>query len=133
MDCRPPDRPPPICLAHPARKVAYVVEIGDDLVPLRMWLWLLAKFTLAWHVTNLAAPTLAAERLSLDRQIGTIPVTPSRCDLIPSPQAKVDRALHRLLVFPDRPSVIEAFGNGSDRLPRPSVVQRKLANVDRTM
>ena len=69
------------CLAHLARDVAYVVEVSDDPVPWRLQLWLQSVFALAERVTDLAAATLSAKRRSLDRQLGAILATPSRCDL----------------------------------------------------
>ncbi len=72
------------CLAHLARDVAYAVEVSDDPVPWRLQLWLQRVFDLAKRVTDLAASTLSAKRRSLDRQLGAILATPSRCDLTAS-------------------------------------------------
>lgn len=87
------------CLAHLARDVAYVVEVSDDLVPWRLQLWLQTVFALAERVTDFAASTLGAKRRSLDRQLGAIRATPSRCDLTRALQAKISRARDQLLVF----------------------------------
>jgi transposase len=81
-----------ICLAHLARDVAYVVEASDDPVPWRLQLWLHAVFALAERVTTLATSTLAAKRLTLDRQLGAILATSSGCDLTRDLQAKIGRA-----------------------------------------
>jgi transposase len=91
------------CLAHLARNVAYVLDASDDPVPWRLQLWLHDVFALAEHVTDLAASTLLAKRRSLDRRLGAILATPSRCDLTCDLQAKIGRARDQLLVFP-RPS-----------------------------
>ena len=116
------------CLAHLARDVAYVVEASDDPVPWRLQLWLRSVFALAERVTDLATSTLAAKRRSLDRQLGAILATPSRCDLTRDLQAKIGRARHQLLVFLAHPGAVEPTNNGSERLLRPSVVQRKVTN-----
>ena len=121
------------CLAHLARDVAYGVETSDDPVPWRLQLWLGSVFALAERVTNLAASTLAAKRRSLDRQLGAILATPSRCDLTRELQAKISRARDQLLVFLDNPGAVEPTNNGSERLLRPSVVQRKVTNGYRAM
>ena len=121
------------CLAHLARDVAYVVETSDDPVPWRLQLWLRSVFALAEHVTDLAASTLAAKRRSLDRQLGAILATPSRCDLTRDLQAKIGRARNQLLVFLAHPGAVEPTNNGSERLLRPSVVQRKVTNGYRAM
>ena len=94
------------CLAHLARDVAYVVETSDDPVPGRLQLWLRSVFALAEHVTDLATSTLAAQRRTLDRQLGAILATPSRCDLTRDLQAKIGRARNQLLVFFDHPGAV---------------------------
>ncbi|MFB0493696.1 hypothetical protein ABIE45_006352 [Methylobacterium sp. OAE515] len=75
------------CRGHLARDVAYAVEVSDDPVPWRLQLWLQRVFALAERVTDLAAATLSAKRRSLDRQLGAILATPSRCDLTRELQA----------------------------------------------
>jgi transposase len=121
------------CLAHLARDVAYLVETSDDPVPWRLQLWLQSVFALAGRVTDLAVSTLAAKRRSLDRQLGAILATPSHCDLTQALQAKIGRARDQLLVFLAHPGAVEATNNGSERLLRPSVVQRKMTNGYRAM
>lgn len=103
------------CLAHLARDVAYVVETSDDPVPWRLQLWLASVFALAERVTDLATSTLAAKRRSLDRQLGAILATPSRCDLTRTLQAKIGRARDQLLVFLAHPGTVEPTNNGSER------------------
>ena len=121
------------CLAHLARDIAYAVETSDDPVPWRLQLWLRSVFALAEHVTDLATSTLSAKRRSLDRQLGAILATPSRCDLTRALQDKISRARDQLLVFLAYPGVVEATSNGSERLLRPSVIQRKVTNGYRAM
>ncbi|WP_419829823.1 IS66 family transposase [Methylobacterium sp.] len=121
------------CLAHLARDVAYVVEVSDDPVPWRLQLWLRSVFALAERVTDLATSTLAAKCRSLDRQLGTILATQSGCDLTRALQAKIGRARDQLLVFLAHPGAVEPTNNGSERLLRPSVIQRKMTNGYRAM
>src|ERR1700712_2148601 len=121
------------CLAHLAREVAYAVEASDDPVPWRLQLWLQSVFALAERVTDLAASTLSAKRRSLDRQLGAILATSSRCDLTRALQAKISRARDQLLVFLAYPGKVEPTNNGSERLLRPAVVQRKVTNGYRAM
>lgn len=121
------------CLAHLSRDVAYALEASDDLVPFRLQLWLQSVFVLAEQVTDLAASTLAAKRRSLDRQLGAILATPSRCDLTRDLQAKIGRARDQLLVFLSYPGRVEVTNNGCERLLRPAVVQRKVTNGYRAM
>ncbi len=115
------------------RDVAYVVEASDDPVPWRLQLWLQSVFALAERVTDLAAATLSAKRRTLDRQLGAILATSSRCDLSRDLQAKISRARDQLLVFLAYPGKVEPTNNGSERLLRPAVVQRKVTNGYRAM
>lgn len=112
---------------------SYVVEASDDLVPWRLQLWLASVFTLVERVTTLATSTLAAKRRSLDRQLGAILATPSGCDLTRNLQAKIGRARAQLLVFLAHPGAVEPTNNGSERLLRPAVIQRKMTNGYRAM
>ena len=121
------------CLAHLARDVAYAVDTSDDPVPWRLQLWLQSVFALAERATDLAASTLAAKRRGLDRQLGAILATPSHCDLTRDLQAKIGRARRQLLVFLDHPGAVEPTNNGSERLLRPAVIQRKMTNGYRAM
>ena len=121
------------CLAHLARDVAYAVEASDDPIPFRLQLWLRAVFALARHVATFAASTLAAKRRSLERQLGAILVSASRCDLTRALQAKIGRARDQLLVFLDHPGLVEATNNDCERALRPAVVQRKVTNGYRAM
>ena len=120
-------------LTHLARDVAYAVDTSHDPVPWRLQLWLQSVFALAERATDLAASTLAAKRRSLDRQLGAILATPSRCDLTRDLQAKIGRARRQLLVFLDHPCAVEPTNNGSERLLRPAVIQRKMTNGYRAM
>ena len=82
---------------------------------------------------TLATSTLAAKRRSLDRQLGAILATQSGCDLTRGLQAKIGRARGQLLVFLAHPGAVEPTNNGSERLLRPSVIQRKMTNGYRAM
>ena len=121
------------CLAHLACDIAYVVEGSDDPLPWRLHVWLQHVFALAEWVTDLTASTLSAKRQSLDRQLGAILVTPSRCDLTRDLQAKISRAREQLLVFVAYPRPVEPINNGSERPLCPATVQRKVINSYRVM
>ncbi|GJE58704.1 IS66 family transposase [Methylobacterium trifolii] len=121
------------CLAHLARDVAYAVETSDDPVPWRLQLWLRSVFALAERITDFASSTLAAKHRTLDRRLRAILATASGCDLTRDLQAKIGRARDQLLVFLVHPGAVEPTNNGSERLLRPSVVQRKMTNGYRAM
>ena len=109
------------------------MRVSDDPVPWRLQVWLASVFALAERVTDLATTTLAAKRRSLDRRLGSILSAPSGCDLTRDLQAKISRARDQPLVFLDHPGMVEVTNNGSERLLRPAVVQRKMTNGYRAM
>ena len=121
------------CLAFLGRDVAYAVEVIDNPVPRCLQLWLQTVFGLAERVTDFAASTLSAKRRSPDQQLGAIPVKPSCCDLTRDLEDKIARAREQLLAFLAYPGRVEPTDNGSERLLRPTVVQRKVTTGYRSM
>jgi transposase len=121
------------CLAHLARDVAYVLEVSDDPVPLRLKLWLGSAFALADDITHLAASTLAAKRRALERRLTDILAAPTACALARELQAKLRRARDQLLTFAVWGGEVQATNNACERDLRPSVIQRKVTNGYRAM
>ncbi|CAO4152975.1 hypothetical protein GPNCGGLF_LOCUS4034 [Methylorubrum aminovorans] len=108
--------------------IGYGVEASDDPVPWRLQLWLGSVLALVERATDLAASTLSAKRLNLDRQLGAILATPSGCAATRELQAKIGRARDQLLDFLDHPGRVAVTNNGCERALRPAVVQRKVTN-----
>lgn len=121
------------CLAHLARDVAYAALAGDDVLPMRLTLWLHKAFGLARDVETLAASTLAARRRALERTLRDILDTPTSCELARVVQNKFRRARDQLLTFALWPGQVEATNNACERALRPAVVQRKVTNGYRAM
>jgi transposase len=121
------------CLAHLARDVAYAREASDDLLPLRLELWLRSAFALAGGITTFAATTIAAKRRSLDRRLTDILAAPTACDLARDIQNKFRRARDQLLTFTAFPGDVDITNNACERDLRPAVVQRKVTNGYRAM
>ena len=121
------------CLAHLARDVAYAIEAGDDVLPMRLKLWLHKAFGLARDIETLAASTIAARRRALERTLQDILDTPTSCDLARVVQNKFRRAKDQLLTFALWPGQVEATNNACERALRPAVVQRKVTNGYRAM
>src|SRR3712207_3629896 len=121
------------CLAHLARDVAYAREASDDLLPLRLALWLRSAFDLADAITSFAASSVAAKRRSLERGLAEILEAPTRCDLARDIQSKFRRARDQLLTFVAFPGAVEVTNNACERQLRPAVVQRKVTNGYRAM
>jgi transposase len=121
------------CLAHLARDVAYAIEGGEDLLPMRLKMWLHKAFGLARDIETLAASTVAAKRRALERSLKDILDTPTSCDLAKVVQNKFRRAKDQLLTFALWPGQVEPTNNACERDLRPAVVQRKVTNGYRAM
>ena len=121
------------CLAHLARDVAYAIEAGDDILPMRLKLWLHKAFGLARDIETLAASTITARRRALERNLQDILDSPTSCELAKVVQNKFRRAKDQLLTFALWPGQVEATNNACERHLRPSVVQRKVTNGYRAM
>jgi transposase len=121
------------CLAHLARDVAYALEASDDMVPLRLKLWLDKVFALAGNITSFAASTLKAKKRALENTLADILTTKPTCEIAETLRAKLARASPRLLTFLDYPGQVDITNNGCERALRPAVIQRKVTNGFRSM
>jgi transposase len=121
------------CLAHLARDVAYAIEGGEDILPMRLKLWLHKSFGLARDIETLAPSTVAARRRALKRTLQDILDTQTSCELAKVIQNKFRRAKDQLLTFALWPGLVEPTNNACERALRPAVVQRKVTNGYRAM
>ena len=121
------------CLAHLARDIAYAVEVSDDMVPLRLKLWLDKVFVLARSLSSFATSTMKTKKRELENGLVDILSTRTTCDIAEAICAKLARASPRLLTFLEFPGEIEVTNNGCERALRPSVIQRKVTNGFRSM
>ena len=121
------------CLAHLARDIAFALEASDDMVPLRLKLWLDKVFALARNITSFAASTLKAKKRTLENTLADILMTSPECEIAETVRAKLARASPRLLTFLDYPGEVEVTNNACERALRPAVIQRKVTNGFRSM
>jgi transposase len=121
------------CLAHLARDVAYAIEGGEDVLPMRLKLWLHKVFGLARDIETLAASTIVTRRRALERTLQDILDTPTSCELARVVQNKFRRAKDQLLTFALWPGLVQPTNNACERALRPAVVQRKVTNGYRAM
>ncbi len=121
------------CLAHLARDVAFALETSDDMVPLRLNLWLDKVFALARNISGFAASTLKSKKRQLEKVLADILTSGTGCEIAATLQAKLARASPRLLTFLDYPSQVEVTNNACERALRPAVIQRKVTNGFRSM
>ncbi|MCP4044804.1 MAG: transposase, partial [Gammaproteobacteria bacterium] len=103
------------CLAHLARDVAFALEASDDMVPLRLKLWLDKVFVLARNITSFASSTLKAKKRELENTLADILASSPACEIAETIRAKLARASPRLLTFIDYPGEVEVTNNACER------------------
>lgn len=117
------------CLAHLARDIARVLEVGDEAVGLRLKLWIGDAFTLADALPTLATSTIANKRRALDDRIGSILAMSTQCAETAAVLRKFINARDQLLTFATAPpGLVEATNNGCEQSLRPAVISRKVTN-----
>ena len=116
------------CLAHLARDIARVVEVGDEKIVLRLKLWIDDVFAFARGLDACAASTIKRKRRGLDDRITDILRAPTGCDETRAVLKKIANARDQLLTFVDAPDLVEPTNNGCEQAPRPSVINRKVTN-----
>jgi len=77
------------CLAHLARDVAFALEASDDMVPLRLKLWLDKLFALAREVTSFASSTLKTKKRALENTLADILAESPTCEVAETARAKL--------------------------------------------
>ena len=89
------------CLAHLARDIAWVGQVGDETIGLRLKLWIDAVFSLARSLGDLAASTVKRKRRDLDTRIADIVCTATECEQTPKVLRKFANARDQLTgLFP---------------------------------
>ncbi len=117
------------CLAHLARDVARVLEVGCERAGLALKLWIGDAFALAGGLGDLAASTIARKSRNLDDRIGRILARPTGCDVTDAVLRKIANARDQLLTFATAPpGLVEPTNNACERALRPAVVGRKITN-----
>ncbi len=85
-------------MAHLARDIAHIVEVGDEAIGLRLKLWI------------------------------DIVRSPTTCDETGAVLRKIANARDQLFTFVDAPRLVEPTNNACERALRPAVINRKVTN-----
>jgi transposase len=116
------------CLAHLARDIARIVEVGDEAVGLRLKLWIDEVFALARRLGEFAAGTVKRKRRDLDNRIADIVRTATDCEETDAVLRKIANARDQLFTFVEAPDLVEPTNNACERALRPAVINRKVTN-----
>jgi len=116
------------CLAHLARDIARIVEVGDGAIGLRLKLWIDEVFAFARALGSLAASTVKRKRRNLDNRIADIVRSATNCEETGAVLRKIANARDQLFTFTDAPDLVEPTNNACERALRPAVIHRKVTN-----
>jgi len=116
------------CLAHLARDIARILEVGDGAIGLRLKLWIDEVFGLARALGSLAASSVKRKRRNLDNRIADIVRTATSCEETGAVLRKIANARDQLFIFTEAPGLIEPTNNACERALRPAVIHRKVTN-----
>ncbi len=116
------------CLAHLARDIARIVEVGDAAIGLRLKLWFDEVFAFARRLGEFAAGTVRRKRRDLDNRIADIVRTTTTCEETGAVLRKIANARDQLFTFVDAPGMVEPTNNACERALRPAVINRKVTN-----
>jgi transposase len=117
------------CLAHLARDVARVLDVGCERTGLALKLWIKDAFALAGGLGDLAVSTIARKSRDLDDRIGRIVAQQTGCEETDRVLRKIANARDQLLTFATAPpGLVEPTNNACERALRPAVVGRKITN-----
>ena len=116
------------CLAHLARDVARVLEVGDEKLGLSLKLWLGDVFGLAGRIRELAQSTIKAKVRKMEQRIDQILSWQGTCVETAKVVRKFRKARDQLLVFVKAPDLVQATNNDCERHLRTPVIMRKVTN-----
>ena len=121
------------CLAHLARDINRVLEVGDERIGLRLKTWITDVFLFAGSILCEAKSTIDRKRKALSIRIDDILRFTTTCDQTSAVLRKIRNARDQLLVFTERPDIVDPTNNGCERDLRMSVITRKVTNGFRAM
>ena len=116
------------CLAHLARDLARVLQVGDHKVATKLRKWGDAIFALSKDRASMTRGAIDDQGADLKATIDKLLKWNDPCPQTRKPVAKMCTAKDQLLTFASAPGLVEPTNNQSERALRPSVIQRKVTN-----
>lgn len=121
------------CLAHLARDINRVLEVGDEPIGLRLKTWITDVFVFASGILSDARSTIDRKRKALEDRIDDILNQVTSCEVTGGVLRKIANARDQLLTFTERPDLVDPTNNGCERNLRMAVITRKVTNGFRAM
>ena len=116
------------CLAHLARDLARVLQVGDQKFAKKLKKWFDALFTLSRNMASMTREAIDDQVADLKSAIDKLLRWNDPCPETWKLVRKMKNAKDQLLTFASAPGLVEPTNNESERALRPSVIQRKVTN-----
>lgn len=116
------------CLAHLARDLARVLQVGDLKFAKKLKKWFDGVFALSRNIATMTRASIEAQVDDLKARIDKLLKWNDPCPETWKLVRKMKNAKDQLLTFASAPGLVEPTNNESERALRPSVIQRKVTN-----
>ena len=120
------------CLAHLARDIARIGQVGDQKLAKKLTAWMDDVFTLSKRIGTLTHAAIEDSAQALQGRIDKLLTWNKPCPETWKVVSKMKNASDQLLTFTSAPDLVEATNNGCERELRPSVIQNKVTNGHRS-
>ena len=120
------------CLAHLARDIARIMEVGDQKIAKKLKAWMDDVFTLSREIHALTRKVIDTRTQTLQVRVDKLLKWNGPCPQTWKVVRKMKNASDQLLTFTSAPHLVEATNNGSEREIRPSVIENKVTNGHRS-
>lgn len=121
------------CLAHLARDIARVQQVGDAAIGFALKRWIKDVFALSKTLMTDTKETIERKCRDLEERIDSILNETTSCDVTGAVLRKFCNARDQLLIFVERPDIVSITNNDCEQALRMSVITRKVTNGFRAM
>ena len=120
------------CLAHLARDIARIGQVGDQKLAKKLKAWMDDVFTLSKQIGTLRRAAIDERTRALQARIDKLLKWNAPCPETWKVVSKMRNASDQLLTFASAPHLVEPTNNACERELRPSVIQNKVTNGHRS-
>ena len=120
------------CLAHLARDIARIGQVGDRKLARKLKAWMDEVFALSKQISTLTRKAIDERTQALQARVDTLLKWNDPCPETWKVVSKMKNASDQLLTFTSAPHLVEPTNNACERELRPSVIQNKVTNGHRS-
>ena len=120
------------CLAHLARDIARIRQVGDQKLAKKLKAWMDDVFALSKQISTLTRKAIEERTQALQERVDKLLTWNDPCPETWKVVSKMKNASDQLLTFASAPDLVEPTNNECERELRPSVIQNKVTNGHRS-